>query len=71
MFKFMSKFQVTWVEHNAECKVVAHSMFKGLLESGVAYNARRWMSTLERQCDRIATLEAQDNSLNDEGDRYI
>ncbi|XP_057766487.1 homeobox-leucine zipper protein PROTODERMAL FACTOR 2-like isoform X2 [Salvia miltiorrhiza] len=58
---------VTWVEHNAECNGFAHSMFKGLLESGVVYNAKRWMSTLERQCDRIATLEAQDDSLNDEG----
>ncbi|KAH6834788.1 hypothetical protein C2S53_000873 [Perilla frutescens var. hirtella] len=51
---------VTWVEHNAECKGSTHSMFKGLLESGVVFNAKRWISTLERQCDRIATLEAQD-----------
>ncbi|KAL1537910.1 homeobox-leucine zipper protein PROTODERMAL FACTOR 2-like isoform X2 [Salvia divinorum] len=51
--------KVTWVEHNAERE---GSMFKALLESGVAYNAKRWMSTLERQCERIA-----DDSLNDKG----
>ncbi|XP_042019232.1 homeobox-leucine zipper protein ROC1-like [Salvia splendens] len=45
--------KVTWVEHSSE--------------SGVAYSAKRWISTLERQCERIATLEARDDSLNDKG----
>lgn len=59
------------MEHNAELKGDAHSMFKGLLESGVAFNAKRWISTLERQCDRTATIEARDDSLNDKGERYF
>ncbi|XP_042023344.1 homeobox-leucine zipper protein PROTODERMAL FACTOR 2-like isoform X2 [Salvia splendens] len=59
--------KVTWVEHYSEREGLAPSMFKALLESGVAYSAKRWISTLERQCERIATLEARDDSLNDKG----
>ncbi|XP_047958030.1 homeobox-leucine zipper protein PROTODERMAL FACTOR 2-like [Salvia hispanica] len=59
--------KVTWVEHTSEREGLAPSMFKALLESGVAYSAKRWISTLERQCERIATLEARGDSLDDRG----
>ncbi|KAI3456966.1 hypothetical protein Pfo_013629 [Paulownia fortunei] len=56
---------VTWVEHNAECNDVVHScMFRGLLTSGLAFSTKRWVSSLERQCDRIASLEAQNDCLS-------
>ncbi|KAL0353612.1 UNVERIFIED_CONTAM: Homeobox-leucine zipper protein PROTODERMAL FACTOR 2 [Sesamum angustifolium] len=55
---------VTWVEHNAECNSVINYMFRGILKSGFAFSAKRWISSLERECDRIATLEAENESLN-------
>ncbi|KAL0362796.1 UNVERIFIED_CONTAM: Homeobox-leucine zipper protein HDG2 [Sesamum calycinum] len=55
---------VTWVEHNAECNSVVNYMFRGILKSGFAFSAKRWISSLERECDRIATLEAENESLN-------
>ncbi|KAL2476260.1 Homeobox-leucine zipper protein PROTODERMAL FACTOR 2 [Abeliophyllum distichum] len=44
---------VTWVEHNAVCNNLVHSMF---VKPVFAFSAKRWISSLERQCDRIATL---------------
>ncbi|XP_020553953.1 homeobox-leucine zipper protein PROTODERMAL FACTOR 2-like isoform X2 [Sesamum indicum] len=55
---------VTWVEHNAESNSVVNYMFRGILKSGFAFSAKRWVSSLERECDRIATLEAENESLN-------
>ncbi|KAL0399260.1 UNVERIFIED_CONTAM: Homeobox-leucine zipper protein HDG2 [Sesamum radiatum] len=61
---FPSPSKVTWVEHNAECNSVVNYMFRGILKSGFAFSAKRWISSLERECDRIATLEAENESLN-------
>ncbi|KAL2496159.1 Homeobox-leucine zipper protein PROTODERMAL FACTOR 2 [Forsythia ovata] len=44
---------VTWVEHNAVCNKLVHTMF---VKPVFAFSAKRWISSLERQCDRIATL---------------
>lgn len=46
-------FQVTWIEH-LECqKSVAHSMYRGIINSGVAFGARHWMATLQQKCERF------------------
>ncbi|KAG8386154.1 hypothetical protein BUALT_Bualt03G0119600 [Buddleja alternifolia] len=58
---------VTWVEHNAVYNSVVNYMFRRLLKSGFASGARRWISSLERHYDKIATLEAP----NDEGAEEI
>ncbi|PIN12413.1 hypothetical protein CDL12_14977 [Handroanthus impetiginosus] len=56
---------VTWVEHNTVLyNDVVHYMSKGLLRSGSAFSAKRWISSLERQYDRIATLEANNVSTS-------
>ncbi|CAA3030029.1 homeobox-leucine zipper PROTODERMAL FACTOR 2-like [Olea europaea subsp. europaea] len=44
---------VTWVEHNAICNNLVHDMF---VKPVFAFGAKRWISSLERQCDRNATL---------------
>ncbi|CAI9784189.1 unnamed protein product [Fraxinus pennsylvanica] len=44
---------VTWVEHNAVCNNLVHDMF---IKPVFAFGAKRWISSLERQCDRNATL---------------
>ncbi|KAL7603072.1 hypothetical protein Lser_V15G18172 [Lactuca serriola] len=45
--------KVTWIEH-LECqKSVAHSMYRGIINSGVAFGARHWMATLQQKCERF------------------
>ena len=35
-----------------------HAMFKHLLNSGQALGANRWLSALDRQCERLAIMMA-------------
>lgn len=46
--------KVTWIEH-LECQksVVPHSMYRGIINSGLAFGARHWMSTLQQKCERL------------------
>nr|XP_043615141.1 homeobox-leucine zipper protein GLABRA 2 [Erigeron canadensis] len=46
--------QVTWIEH-LECqKSTAHSMYRAIINSGLAFGARHWLATLQQQCERLA-----------------
>ncbi|KAL0815559.1 hypothetical protein Bca101_072003 [Brassica carinata] len=50
---------VTWVEHvEVDDRGELHAMFKHLLNSGQALGANRWVSTLDRQCERLAIMMA-------------
>lgn len=45
--------KVTWIEH-LECqKSTAHSLYRGIINSGVAFGARHWMTTLQQKCERL------------------
>ncbi|KAJ9179203.1 hypothetical protein P3X46_011018 [Hevea brasiliensis] len=45
--------KVTWVEH-LECqKSPVHSMYRTIVNSGLAFGARHWTATLQLQCERI------------------
>ncbi|XP_019224886.1 PREDICTED: homeobox-leucine zipper protein GLABRA 2 isoform X2 [Nicotiana attenuata] len=45
--------KVTWVEH-LECqKSIVHSLYRVIVNSGQAFGARRWMATLQQQCERL------------------
>ncbi|KAI3671573.1 hypothetical protein L1987_87312 [Smallanthus sonchifolius] len=45
--------KVTWIEH-LECqKNIAHSMYRAVINSGLAFGARRWMAILQQQCERL------------------
>lgn len=49
--------QVVWVEHTeivGEEKPL-HQVFKDYVASGSAFGATRWVSLLQRQCERLAS----------------
>ncbi|XP_078428635.1 homeobox-leucine zipper protein ROC2-like [Wolffia australiana] len=50
--------KVTWVEHVEVDDRTVHSMYRPLVNSGLAFGAKRWVSTLDRQCERFASLMA-------------
>ena len=35
-----------------------HSIYRPLVNSGLAFGAKRWVATLDRQCERIASAMA-------------
>ncbi|WOL09374.1 homeobox-leucine zipper protein ROC8-like [Canna indica] len=51
--------KITWVEHNEiEEKNPIHMLFRDLITSGMAFGAHRWVTTLQRMCERFACLTA-------------
>lgn len=49
--------KVTWVEHmEIEDKTHIHRLYRDLVNSGMAFGAHRWLSTLQRMCERFACL---------------
>ncbi|KAJ4778815.1 Homeobox-leucine zipper protein ANTHOCYANINLESS 2 [Rhynchospora pubera] len=48
--------KVTWVEHVEADHWDVHDLYKPLVNSGLAFSAKRWVSTLERQCERLASV---------------
>ncbi|KAL9259855.1 Homeobox-leucine zipper protein MERISTEM L1-like protein [Drosera capensis] len=50
--------KVMWVEHVEVDDRPAHNMYHALVNSGLAFGAQRWIATLERQCERLASLMA-------------
>ncbi|XP_052206592.1 homeobox-leucine zipper protein HDG2-like isoform X2 [Diospyros lotus] len=51
---------VTWVEHVEVDDRDVHNAYEHLLNSGLAFGARRWVSTLDRQCERFASAMVTD-----------
>ncbi|KAK4428108.1 Homeobox-leucine zipper protein GLABRA 2 [Sesamum alatum] len=50
--------KVSWVEH-LECqKSTVHSLYRAIVNSGLAFGAKRWISTLQQQCERLVFLVA-------------
>ena len=41
-----------------------HPIYKPLVNSGFAFGAKRWLSTLDRQGERLATVIAANNPAN-------
>ncbi|XP_039040660.1 homeobox-leucine zipper protein HDG2-like isoform X2 [Hibiscus syriacus] len=50
--------KVTWVEHVEVDDRGVHSLYKQLVSSSHAFGARRWVATLDRQCERLASILA-------------
>ncbi|PHU26603.1 Homeobox-leucine zipper protein MERISTEM L1 [Capsicum chinense] len=59
--------QVTWVEHVEADEKAVHDMYKPLVSSGLAFGAKRWVATLERQCERLASAMANNIQTGDVG----
>ncbi|KAK7391031.1 hypothetical protein VNO78_19323 [Psophocarpus tetragonolobus] len=50
--------KVTWVEHVELEDNEVHDLYKILVNSGLAFGAKRWMAALDRQCERLASAMA-------------
>ncbi|XP_055801294.1 homeobox-leucine zipper protein HDG2-like [Solanum dulcamara] len=50
--------KVTWIEHVEVDDSAVHNIYKPLVNSGLAFGAKRWIATLERQCERLASAIA-------------
>ncbi|CAO2043382.1 unnamed protein product [Urochloa humidicola] len=48
--------KVTWVEHTEYHEASVHKLYLPLLRSALALGAGRWLATLQRQCECLATL---------------
>ncbi|EPS72090.1 hypothetical protein M569_02668, partial [Genlisea aurea] len=59
--------KVTWVEHMEVDDRSVHTIYKPLVSSGLAFGARRWVATLDRQCERLASVMANNISAGDVG----
>lgn len=53
---FIYIFQIIWVEHVAVQDQIINDLSKSIIRSGYAYGAKHWISTLERQCERISSV---------------
>ncbi|XWS23004.1 hypothetical protein CRYUN_Cryun29cG0084200 [Craigia yunnanensis] len=59
--------KVTWVEHVEVDDRGVHNLYKQLVSSGHAFGARRWVATLDRQCERLASVMATNIPTGDVG----
>ncbi|KAI4319853.1 hypothetical protein MLD38_033403 [Melastoma candidum] len=50
--------KVMWLEHVEADERGVHNLYKQLVASGQAFGAKRWVATLDRQCERLASLMA-------------
>lgn len=60
--------KVTWVEHvEIEEKTPTYRNYRDLINSGMAFGAQRWLTTLQRMCERFACLMLTGSSTRDLG----
>nr|XP_043619227.1 homeobox-leucine zipper protein MERISTEM L1-like isoform X2 [Erigeron canadensis]XP_043619229.1 homeobox-leucine zipper protein MERISTEM L1-like isoform X2 [Erigeron canadensis] len=57
--------KVTWIEHVEVDNGAVHDIYKVLVNSGLAFGAKRWVATLERQCERFASAMASNIPAGD------
>ncbi|CAM8976421.1 unnamed protein product [Rhodiola kirilowii] len=48
--------KVIWMEHTQYDETVVHPLYRRLISSGMGFGARRWLASLQRQCDSFAAL---------------
>ncbi|KAK7261808.1 hypothetical protein RIF29_28129 [Crotalaria pallida] len=57
--------KVIWVEH-VECqKSAIYSMYRTIVNSGLAFGARHWIATLQIQCERLVFFMATNVPMKD------
>ncbi|XP_077220602.1 homeobox-leucine zipper protein ROC2-like [Tasmannia lanceolata] len=60
--------KVTWVEHvEIDNEMAIDNIYKLLVTSGFAFGAKRWLATLDRQCERLASVMACNIPVGDVG----
>ncbi|KAI4295862.1 hypothetical protein L6164_035862 [Bauhinia variegata] len=57
--------KVTWIEHVEVDDRSVHNIYRPLVNSGLAFGAKRWLATLERQCERLASSMASNIPAGD------
>ncbi|KAK9092109.1 hypothetical protein Syun_027020 [Stephania yunnanensis] len=50
--------KVTWVEHTQIEEALIYGMYKEIIKSSLPFGAKRWISTLRRQSERLASAMA-------------
>ncbi|KAL2524005.1 Homeobox-leucine zipper protein MERISTEM L1 [Abeliophyllum distichum] len=59
--------KVTWVEHVEVDDRAVHNIYRPIVNSSLAFGARRWVATLDRQCERLASVMANNISTGEVG----
>ncbi|GLJ40510.1 hypothetical protein SUGI_0835390 [Cryptomeria japonica] len=59
--------KVTWVEHIEVDERAVHHIYRQLVNSSLAFGAKRWIANLERQCERLASVLASNINAKDLG----
>ncbi|KAJ9689629.1 hypothetical protein PVL29_012362 [Vitis rotundifolia] len=59
--------KVIWVEHVEVDDRAVHNIYRPLVNSGLAFGAKRWVATLDRQCERLASAMASNIPAGDVG----
>ncbi|KAL5775422.1 hypothetical protein ACOSP7_012979 [Xanthoceras sorbifolium] len=57
--------KVIWVEHVEVDDRSVHNLYRSLVNSGLAFGAKRWVATLDRQCERLASSMASNIPVGD------
>ncbi|XP_026392533.1 homeobox-leucine zipper protein ROC2-like isoform X2 [Papaver somniferum] len=57
--------KVVWVEHVEVDDRAVHSIYRSLVNSALGFGAKRWIATLDRQCERLASVMASTTFLAD------
>lgn len=56
--------KVTWIEHVEVDDRDVHDLYKPIVNSGIAFGAKRWVAALDRQCERLASAMATNISAD-------
>ncbi|KAL6990809.1 Homeobox-leucine zipper protein PROTODERMAL FACTOR 2 [Sarracenia purpurea var. burkii] len=59
--------KVIWIEHIEVDDRGVHNIYRPLVNSGLAFGAKRWVATLDRQCERLASAMANNIPAGDIG----
>ena len=59
--------KVTWVEHVEADDRAVHHIYRQLVNSGRDFCAKQWIATLQRQCERLASVLASNITARDLG----
>lgn len=60
-----------WVEHVEVDDRAVHNIYRALVNSGLAFGAKRWVSTLDRQCERLASVMASNMPAGEGGGNLL
>ncbi|KAI5059990.1 hypothetical protein GOP47_0024410 [Adiantum capillus-veneris] len=50
--------KVTWVEHVEADSRGVHNLYQSFVNCGMGFGAQQWLCTLQRECERIASVLA-------------